>query len=111
MQRGSQRSNHSKDAQPRAEQSIQAWEAQYPEAWTLLEITAEDEGEPTRGVLIATADDPNEIQTVWKSYRNRGVLTMLTYGCRREPHPEVVVNATSLGVFASLHLQGGQFVL
>jgi len=39
------------------------------------------------------------------------VLTMLTYGCRREPHLEVVVSATSLGVFSSLHLQGGQFVL
>src|SRR5262252_1303866 len=106
MQRDSQRSNRSEDAQPRGEQSIQAWEAQYPETWILLEITAEDEGEPMRGVLIATADDPNEVQAVWKSYRDKGVLTMLTYGCRREPHPEVVVSATSLGVFSALHLQG-----
>jgi hypothetical protein len=111
MQRDAQRSNRSEDAQLRGEQSIQAWEAQYPETWILLEITAEDEGEPMRGILIATADDPNEVQAVWKSYRNSGVLTMLTYGCRREPHLEVVVSATSLGVFSSLHLQGGQFVL
>jgi hypothetical protein len=94
MQRGSQRSNRSKSAPSRREQPIQAWEAQFPETWILLEITEEDEGEPVRGVLIATADDPNDVQAVWKSYRNRGVLTMLTYGCRREPHPEVVVSAT-----------------
>jgi hypothetical protein len=94
MQRGSQRSNRSKGTPSRREQPIQAWEAQFPETWILLEITEEDEGEPVCGVLIATADDPNDVQAVWKSYRNRGGLTMLTYGCRREPHPEVVVSAT-----------------
>jgi hypothetical protein len=52
MQRGPQRSNRSKDAQPMGEQPIQAWEAQYPETWILLEITEEDEGEPMRGILI-----------------------------------------------------------
>ena len=94
MQRGSQRSNRSEDAQPRRVQPIQAWEAQYPETWLLLEVTAEDEGEPERGILSATADDPNEVQAVWKSYRDKGVLTMLTYGCQREPCPEVIVSAT-----------------
>jgi hypothetical protein len=94
MPRDSQRSHPSEGALHRGEQPIQAWEAQFPETWILLEITEEDEGEPVRGVLLATADDPNEVQAVWKSYRDKGVLTMLTYGCRREPHPEVVVSAT-----------------
>jgi hypothetical protein len=94
MQKDSQCTNPSEGAPHRREQPIQAWEAQFPEAWILLEIIAEDEGEPVRGVLIATADDPNELQAVWKSYRDKGVLTMLTYGCQRELHPEVVVSAT-----------------
>lgn len=45
-------------------------------------------------LLIATADDPEDMQEVWKSYRGKGVLTMLTYGLRREPCPGVVVSAT-----------------
>jgi hypothetical protein len=40
------------------------------------------------------ADDPEDMQDVWKSYRVKGVLTMLTYGQPREPIPEVVASAT-----------------
>jgi hypothetical protein len=73
---------------------IQAWETQHPGLWLLLEITEEDEGEPVRGRLLATAEDPDALQAAWKSYRDQGVLTMLTYGPPQEPRPEVVVSAT-----------------
>lgn len=94
MPRGPQRSSRSEATPCRGAQSIQAWEVQYPETWILLEITEEDEGEPVRGILLATATDPDEVQEVWKANRAKGVLTMLTYGRPREPHPEVVVSAT-----------------
>jgi hypothetical protein len=77
------------DARP-----IQVWETQHPGLWLLLEITEEDEGDPVRGRLLATAEDADALQAVWKSYRDQGVLTMLTYGPPREPRPEVVVSAT-----------------
>ena len=75
-------------------QPIHVWEMQYPETWILLETTQEEEGEPMCGRLLATADDPDALQTIWKSYRNQGVLTMLTCGPPRGPRPEVVVIAT-----------------
>ena len=94
MQQGSKHSDRS-DAAPRGgEHTIHEWEAQYPETWMLLEITEEDEGEPVRGLLIATADDPNDLQDVWKGYRDQGVLTMLTYGRPCESQPEIIVSAT-----------------
>jgi hypothetical protein len=73
---------------------IHEWEAWHPDTWILLEITEEDEGEPVRGRLLATAADPDALQAIWKSYRDQGVLTMLTYGTPRDPRPEVVVSAT-----------------
>ena len=94
MQRESHRSSHVAGSSHHGAQPIQAWEAQYPDAWILLEITEEDEGEPLCGRLLATADDPDALQTVWKSYRDQGVLTMLTYGPPRVHRPEVVVSAT-----------------
>jgi hypothetical protein len=75
---------------------------QYPDTWILLEITQEDEGEPVCGRLLATAADPDALQAVWTVYRHQGVLTMLTYGPPREPRPEVVVSATSLGVVSTV---------
>lgn len=94
MQQGSQHSDRSEAAPHGGEHTIHEWEAQYPETWILLEITEEDEGEPMRGLLIATADDPDDLQEVWKGYRGQGVLTMLTYGHPRESQPEVIVSAT-----------------
>jgi hypothetical protein len=73
---------------------IQVWETQHPGRWILLEITEEDEGEPVCGRLLATAENLDALQAVWKSYRDQGLLTMLTYGPPREPRPEVVVSAT-----------------
>lgn len=78
----------------RVEKTIQEWEKQYPDTWILLEVTAEDDGEPMQGTLIATACDPAEFQEIWKLYRHRRALTMLTYGPPLEPIPEVVVSAT-----------------
>ncbi|MFQ5853472.1 MAG: hypothetical protein ACE5JU_23175 [Candidatus Binatia bacterium] len=78
----------------REERRIREWEGQYPDTWILLEVTEQDDGEPVRGKLIATAKDPAELQEVWKIHRNKGVLTMLTYGPPLEPGPAVVVSAT-----------------
>lgn len=76
------------------ERAIRAWKKQYPDTWILLEVTEEDNGEPVRGKLIATASDPNDLQEVWRSHRDKGILTMLTYGPPVEPGPAVVVSAT-----------------
>ena len=94
MQQGSQHSDRSDVATRGEEHTIHEWEAQYPETWILLEITAEDEGEPMRGFLITTADNPGDLQDAWKSYRDQGVLTMLTYGRPCEAQPEIIVSAT-----------------
>jgi hypothetical protein len=93
MSRGFQRFSHSEAALRQGIQPIQMWEAQYPDTWLLLEITEEDEGEPVRGRLLATANDPDELQEVWQAARAQGLLTMLTYGLPQEPRPEVVVSA------------------
>jgi hypothetical protein len=94
MQPSSQRPDRSEAARHTGEHTIQEWEAQYPATWILLEITAEDEGEPIRGRLIATAHDPDDLQEMWKEHRDQGMLTMLTYGHPRESRPEVIVSAT-----------------
>ena len=73
------------------EKTIRDWEQQYPGTWILLEVTAQDAGEPARGKLITTAQDPEDFQEVWKLHRKRGVLTMVTYGPALEPGPAVVV--------------------
>ena len=94
MPRSSQPSRRSEATPPQGARPIQTWEAQYPDTWILLEITEEDEGEPVQGLLLATADDPDELHEVWQAARAKGVLTMLTYGPPREPHPQVVMSAT-----------------
>jgi len=40
--------------------TIRESEERYPDTWLLLEVTEEDDGEPVRGKLIATARDPND---------------------------------------------------
>jgi hypothetical protein len=94
MQQGSQHRRYGQETPRQGEKTIQEWKSQYPGTWILLAITQEDEGEPVRGLLIATADDPEDMQDIWKTYRVKGVLTMLTYGQPREPIPEVVASAT-----------------
>lgn len=81
-------------ALPPGVQSIQSWEAQYPDMWLLLEITSEDEGEPLAGSVLAIATDPGEFQDVWQAARAHGILTMVTYGPPHEPCPAVVLSAS-----------------
>ncbi len=76
------------------ERAIGEWEERYPDTWILLEVTEQDDGEPVRGKLIATAKDPEELQEVWRGRRKQGVLTMLTYGPPPEPRPAVVASVT-----------------
>jgi len=76
------------------EKAIRDWEKQFPGTWILLEVTEEDNGEPLRGKLITTAADPEDFQRAWKLHREKGVLTMVTYGPPLKPGPAVVVSAT-----------------
>lgn len=78
----------------RVEKTIREWESQFPDAWILLEVTKEKDGEPLRGRLIAKAHDLEDLQKMWKSNRTKGILTMLTYGPPVKPGPAVVVSAT-----------------
>jgi hypothetical protein len=78
----------------RVEKAIRDWEKQFPGTWILLEVTEEDNGEPLRGKLITTAADPEDFQQVWKLHREKGSLTMVTYGPPLKPGPAVVVSAT-----------------
>jgi hypothetical protein len=61
--------------------------------WILLEVTEQVNNEPVRGRVIATAGDPEEFQQEWKMQREKGILTMLTYGPPLEPGPAVVASA------------------
>ena len=78
MSRDAQRSGQSEHTIHQEARPIHVWEAQYPDTWILLEITEEDEGEPVRGLLLATATDLDDLQDIWKAYHDKGVLTMLT---------------------------------
>ncbi|HEV8713722.1 MAG TPA: hypothetical protein VGX03_12960 [Candidatus Binatia bacterium] len=72
------------------------WEERYVDAWLLLQVTAEDEaGEPTRARLVAVTTDPmtEAFQRLWRSYADRGVLTLFTHSQYAEPRPAVVAHA------------------
>ena len=73
------------------------WEERYVDTWLLLQVTAEDEaGEPVRAKLVAITTDPmtDAFQRLWRSYADRGVLTLFTHGRYSEPRPTVVAYAT-----------------
>jgi hypothetical protein len=73
------------------------WEDRYVDTWLLLEVTEEDEaGEPQKARLIAFTSDPmtEAFQQLWRSYADRGVLTLFTHGKYSEPRPTVVVHAS-----------------
>jgi hypothetical protein len=79
------------------ERAPHEWEEQYMDVWLLLEITEEDEaGEPVRAKLVALTTDPmtNAFQQLWRSYADRGILTLFIHSKYSEPHPYVVVHAT-----------------
>ena len=72
------------------------WEARYVDAWLLLQVTAEDEaGEPVCARLVAVTTDPltDAFQRLWRSYADRGVLTLFIHGQYSEPRPAVVAHA------------------
>jgi hypothetical protein len=78
------------------ERTPQEWEEQYMDAWLLLEVTAEDEaGEPTRAKLIASTTDPmtEAFQHLWRSYAERGILTLFIHSKYSDPRPYVVAHA------------------
>ena len=78
------------------ERTPQEWEEQYVDVWLLLEITVEDEaGEPVRTKLIATTTDlmSETFQQLWRSYADRGILTLFMHSTYSEPHPYVVAHA------------------
>jgi hypothetical protein len=72
------------------------WEARYADVWLLLQVTAEDEaGEPVRARLVAVTTDPqtDAFQRLWRSYAERGILTLFMHGRYSEPRPAVVAYA------------------
>ena len=72
------------------------WEERYMDAWLLLQVTAEDEaGEPVRARLVAVTTDPqaDAFQRLWRSYADRGILTLFIHGQYSEPRPAVVAHA------------------
>ena len=78
------------------ELSPDTWAAQYTDVWLLMEVTAEDEaGEPTQGKLLATTTDPMTpaFQQLWRTYADRGILTLLCHSAYTEPQPYVVAYA------------------
>lgn len=78
------------------ERTPHEWEEQYVDVWLLLEVTEEDEaGEPVRAKLAAITTDPmtDAFQRLWRSYADRGILTMLTHSKYSEPRPYVVAHA------------------
>ena len=76
------------------EKSIREWEKLYPDTWILLEVTGQENNEPVRGKVIATGRDPEEFQQKWKKQREKGILTMLTFGPPLQPGPAVVASAS-----------------
>jgi hypothetical protein len=79
------------------EQTPHEWEEQYMDVWLLLEVTEEDEaGEPVRAKLIALTTDPmvDAFQRLWRSYADRGILTLFIHSKYSEPLPYVVGHAT-----------------
>lgn len=77
----------------RSERSIRQLESQYPGRWILLEVTEQVNDEPTRGRVIATARDPEVFQRKWRKHRQRGILTMLTFGPPLKAGPAMVASA------------------
>ena len=78
------------------EQTPHEWAEQYADVWLLLEVTEEDEaGEPVRARLAAITTDPmtNAFQQLWRSYADRGILTLFMHSKYSEPHPYVVAHA------------------
>lgn len=78
------------------ERAPHEWEDLYGDLWLLLEVTVEDEaGEPARAKLAATTTDPmtEAFQRLWRSYADRGILTLLTHGQYSEPRPSAVAHA------------------
>ena len=79
------------------ELSPEEWEERHVDTWLLLEVTEEDEaGEPRKARLLALTSDPmsNPFQQFWRSYADRGALTLFIHGKYSEPRPAVVVHAS-----------------
>jgi len=73
------------------------WEGRYIDTWLLLQVAAEDEaGESVRARLVAVTTDPmnDAFQRLWRSYADRGILTLFTHSRYSEPRPAVVAPAT-----------------
>ncbi len=78
------------------ERAPHEWEEQYIDVWLLLEVTEEDDaGEPLKAKLIAITTDPmvEAFQRLWRSYADRGILTLFMHGKYSEPRPSVIAHA------------------
>lgn len=79
------------------ERSPHEWQEQYEDVWLLLEMTEEDDaGEPVQARLVAITPDPtaDAFQKLWRSYADRGILTLFIHSQYSGPRPHVVAHAT-----------------
>jgi len=73
------------------EQLISEIEEQNPDRWLVIEITEEVDDEPTKGRLLATAVNDEELVELLRECIDSGRKWALLYGVETTPHPEVIL--------------------
>lgn len=72
------------------ERPLVEWQQLYPDLWLLLEVTAEDEGVPLSGRLIAVDAEDLNLISLWQEYGRQGKITAMIHGVYTESGPTVV---------------------
>ena len=72
------------------ERSLAEWQQLYPDLWLLLEVTEEEEGDPSKGRLIAVDPDDVNLVSLWQEHAQQGKITAMIHGIYTEPGPTVV---------------------
>jgi hypothetical protein len=72
------------------ERPLAEWQQLYPDLWLLLEVTAEADGEPCKGRLIAVAQEDTDLVSLWQECGRQGKITAMLHGVYTEAGPTVV---------------------
>jgi hypothetical protein len=73
------------------EQLIGEIEEQNPDRWLAIEITEEVDYEPTKGRLLATAVNNEELVGILRPYVETGRKCALLYGVCTQPTPDYIL--------------------
>lgn len=65
-------------------QSIEEWEASYPEKWLLIEVTREDFSQVYEGKLLAVAENAVEFIELKKVLKQKHIVNLTTHGISSE---------------------------